>query len=209
MTNDTSKLKIDDATSAQLTAPTRNFNVTSPVSNGPYVVGQILPCTYRLLSDVDSTALNLQIDLVPSGSSLPAVTAVPSNGTATGSNTTASSVSIAANADVSKTDAFIKREGNLTYYEHSINFNIPTSVKPGQYNVVFLDKATNTKLPVPIEIRPAASATSAGPKATASGSPGHPQASGTIFSQGGGASTATLSKALIGLIGVATFAFLL
>lgn len=41
--------------SAQITAPTRNYNVTSPVSNGPYVVSQILPCTYRLFSDVDSS----------------------------------------------------------------------------------------------------------------------------------------------------------
>lgn len=40
---------------AQTTAPTRNYNVTSPVSNGPYVVNQILPCTYRLFSDVDSS----------------------------------------------------------------------------------------------------------------------------------------------------------
>lgn len=40
---------------AQITAPTRNYNVTSPVSNGPYVIGQILPCTYRLFSDVDSS----------------------------------------------------------------------------------------------------------------------------------------------------------
>ena len=41
--------------SAQLTAPTRNYNVTSPVTNGPYVIGQILPCTYRLFSDVDTS----------------------------------------------------------------------------------------------------------------------------------------------------------
>lgn len=40
---------------AQITAPTRNYNVTSPVSNGPYVVNQILPCTYRLFLDVDSS----------------------------------------------------------------------------------------------------------------------------------------------------------
>ena len=42
---------------AQITAPTRNYNVTSPVSNGPYVIGQILPCTYRLFSDVDSSGI--------------------------------------------------------------------------------------------------------------------------------------------------------
>ena len=101
--------------SAQLTAPTRNFNVTSPVSNGPYVVGQILPCTYRLLSDVDSTgkfdsiphsgfyttyslffftiALSLQIDLVPNGYSVPVISPIPSTGTA--SNSTANATSTA------------------------------------------------------------------------------------------------------------------
>lgn len=40
---------------AQLTAPTRNYNVSSPVSNGPYVAGQILPCTYQLFSQVDTS----------------------------------------------------------------------------------------------------------------------------------------------------------
>lgn len=46
---------------AQVTAPTRNYNVTSPVSNGPYVVGQILPCTYRLFGDVDSSGKTIAI----------------------------------------------------------------------------------------------------------------------------------------------------
>ncbi|KAI9262718.1 hypothetical protein BY458DRAFT_515187 [Sporodiniella umbellata] len=155
---------------AQLTSLTRNYNVTSPVTNGPYVVGQILPCTYRLFSDVDTSALNLEIDLesVPQGVQGTNITSLP----------------IAAPADVSKTDAFIKREGNRTYYEHSINFSIPPTVKPGNYRVVFFDKSTNTRLPVPIEIRPAASSTSIGAKATSSSEPGKPQTPGSIFAQG-------------------------
>lgn len=40
---------------AQLMAPTHNYNVSSPVTNGPYVVNQMLPCTYRLFADVDSS----------------------------------------------------------------------------------------------------------------------------------------------------------
>ena len=40
---------------AQMTAPMKNYNVTSPVSNGPYVAGQVLPCTYVLFSEVDSS----------------------------------------------------------------------------------------------------------------------------------------------------------
>lgn len=39
---------------AQLTAPMQNYNVSSPVSNGPYVVGQILPCTIQLFENVMS-----------------------------------------------------------------------------------------------------------------------------------------------------------
>ncbi|KAI9016460.1 hypothetical protein CLU79DRAFT_325488 [Phycomyces nitens] len=151
--------------SGQLTAPTRNYNVTSPVSNGPYVIGQILPCTYRLFSDVDSSALSLQVTLEP--------TALPSNG----------SLLISANADVTKTDAFIKRDGNLTYYEHSINFNIPSTVKPGNYKVVFLDKSTNTQLPVPIEVRPPAVSTSSLAKASATNIPGQTQSTGSIFTK--------------------------
>jgi hypothetical protein len=39
---------------AQLTAPMQNYNVSSPVSNGPYVVGQVLPCTVQLFENVMS-----------------------------------------------------------------------------------------------------------------------------------------------------------
>lgn len=40
--------------SAQLTSPMQNYNVSSPVSNGPYVMGQILPCTIQLFENVMS-----------------------------------------------------------------------------------------------------------------------------------------------------------
>lgn len=64
------------------------------------------------------------------------------------------------NADVSKTEASAKHDGNITYYEHSFNFKIPSTVAPGRYNVVFFDASTNTELPIPIEIRSAAPAQS-------------------------------------------------
>ncbi|CEP07823.1 hypothetical protein [Parasitella parasitica] len=178
---------------AQITAPTRNYNVTSPVSNGPYVIGQILPCTYRLFSDVDSSALNLQIDLEPTPAGVNATT-----------------IPIAVTADVSKTDAFVKREGNLTYFEHSINFNIPTTVKPGNYHCVFFDKSTNTKLPIPIEIRPAAVPTSTGIKTQITGAPGHSQSPGSIFAQAAASNISPLTtKTLVALVTVAGVAFLL
>lgn len=129
--------------------------------------------------------------------------------TVVGTNTT--SILIAATADVSKTDAFVKREGNLTYFEHSINFNIPSTVKPGNYQVVFLDKSTNTKLPIPIEIRPAAVPTSTGSKTQSTGAPGHSQSPGSIFAQGAASSTNAplTTRTLISLVGVAGIAFLL
>ncbi|KAI8381251.1 uncharacterized protein BYT42DRAFT_513541 [Radiomyces spectabilis] len=167
------------AVSAQLTAPTRNYNVTSPVSNGPYVVGQILPCTYRLFSDVDSSALVLQITLEP--------VIVASSALASSVNATNTTLTIAENADVTKTEASVKHEGNLTYFEHSINYNIPAMVKPGNYKVIFSDKSTNTKLPIPIEIRPAAVSTTSNIKASATGVTDRSQSSGSIFAEGAAA----------------------
>ncbi|KAG0175030.1 hypothetical protein DFQ28_002335 [Apophysomyces sp. BC1034] len=179
--------------SGQLTAPTRNYNVTSPVSNGPYVVGQILPCTYRLFSDVDSSALNLQIVLEPTS------VAVASN------NTT---LIIADKADVSKTEAFVKHEGNLTYYEHSINFNIPATVKPGNYKVLFMDKSTNTQLAIPIEVRPAAVITPTSARPVATGGVGQPQGPGSIFATAS-ASRFSVAKTMVALIVVIAVAFIL
>ncbi|KAI8140828.1 hypothetical protein BJV82DRAFT_542300 [Fennellomyces sp. T-0311] len=164
--------------SAQITAPARNYNVTSPVNNGPYVVDQILPCTYTLFSEVDSSSLHLQILLKPvsvapvatgTGNAKAEPSAVApaapvasptASGTANSSaNSTQQVITIAEDADVSKTEASAKHAGNLTYYEHSINFKIPRTVLPGKYKVVFLDTSTNTETQIPIEIRSAAAAT--------------------------------------------------
>ncbi|KAL1933162.1 hypothetical protein VTP01DRAFT_8840 [Rhizomucor pusillus] len=171
---------------AQLMAPTHNYNVSSPVTNGPYVVNQMLPCTYRLFADVDSSSLRLKITLKslapPTSPSLSSnttkVTAKQTSPSATASSATASptggvgtsattngTILIADNADVSKSEASAKREGNLTYYEHSINYQIPSTLPPGPYEVVFYDTSTDAKLSIPIEIRAAAltpSATSSG-----------------------------------------------
>ncbi|KAI9313516.1 hypothetical protein BX666DRAFT_1977260 [Dichotomocladium elegans] len=176
--------------SAQLTAPTKNYNVTSPVSDGPYVVGQVLPCTYQLFSDIDSSSLNLEIALEPAGGSL------TSNGT----------IVIAESADVSKTSAFAKQNGNLTYYEHSINYQIPNKVLPGSYQVVFFDKSTNTQLPVPIEIRPQAQSTSATSPTKTPGASGVSSSDKSIFA--GASSTQDLfaSVTLSSLVVVAGIA---
>ncbi|KAG1457152.1 hypothetical protein G6F46_008462 [Rhizopus delemar] len=182
--------------SAASSSPARPYAGPSTISSSDRIqvsgniIGQILPCTYRLFSDVDTSALNLEIDLE----------AAPQGVIPQGTNIT--TLPIATSADVSKTDAFIKREGNLTFYEHSINFLISFSVKPGNYRVIFFDKSTNTKLLIPIEIRPAASPTSIGAKATSPSVPGRPHPSGSIFAQGASYSI-QVPRFLVALVGVA------
>ncbi|EIE81412.1 hypothetical protein RO3G_06117 [Rhizopus delemar RA 99-880] len=115
----------------------QNYNVTSPVSNGPYVAGQVLPCTVDIF-DSATASISLSITL------------------ASTTNTNVSYV-IAQNLDTSKSTGTQKTKANTTYYEHSVNYNIPNNITSGVYNVVFLDSLTNTHLDVPINILPLAS----------------------------------------------------
>ncbi|EIE90411.1 hypothetical protein G6F46_012481 [Rhizopus delemar] len=146
-------------TIAQLTAPMQNYNVSSPVSNGPYVAGRILPCTVEVFANVASD-IALSVSL------------------ASTTNTSISYV-ITSTLDTSKTSDSYRTKNNVSYYEHSYNYNIPTTITPGTYNVVFLDSKTNTHLDVPITILPvtATSAISLSAGATAA-------ASATSSSQG-------------------------
>lgn len=75
---------------------------------------------------------------------------------------------------------------------------------------MFFDRSTNTKLPIPIEIRPAAAPTSSGIKTQITGAPGQSQSPGSIFAQGAANSITPLTtKALLALVCVASVAFLL
>ncbi|KAI8356125.1 hypothetical protein EDC96DRAFT_515844 [Choanephora cucurbitarum] len=173
---------------AQLTAPMQNYNVSSPVSNGPYVAGQVLPCTIQLFDTVP-TVPQLTISLT----------------SATSSNV---SYVISSSVDVSKTSASAKQNGNVTYYEHSVNYNIPSTVTPGTYNVVFLDTLTNTHLDVPINVLPVASTPSAS-SAAGTGSSAAPTASvfkpsSDVASMAPGLTT----KAIVSLAGVAALAYM-
>ncbi|KAG2226227.1 hypothetical protein INT45_003372 [Circinella minor] len=78
----------------------------------------------------------------------------PSSSNSSSITTKQEDIIIAENADVSKTGE--KHAGNVTYYEHSVNYKIPQTIRPGKYNVIFYDKSTDTQLDVPIEIRSAA-----------------------------------------------------
>ncbi|KAI8096787.1 uncharacterized protein BX664DRAFT_324829 [Halteromyces radiatus] len=174
---------------AQVPNPTGIFNVTSPTPNSPYVAQQILPCTYRIFQDVDTTGITLNIQL---------------SSTAAGSNTT---LVIATNADVSKSSNSANQNGNITYYEHSVNYNIPTTVTPGSYKVSFI--ANGAPLDIPISILPAASSTALSKSGSASGS--SPTSSGgSIFT--GDASRMNFdltTKTMMALTAVAGIAFVL
>ncbi|KAF7729732.1 hypothetical protein EC973_003810 [Apophysomyces ossiformis] len=175
---------------AQETAPMKNYNVSSPVRNGPYVVGQILPCTYQLFPDIDSSVLHLNIQL---------------QATSPGQNT---SLVIATDVDVTKTPASVMHNGNVTYYEHSINYQIPKTVAPGTYNVNFIDTSTNTQLSIPIEIRAAAAPT---PSASATGANGSKPSGGIFVPGNSGVATSPglATKTLLALAAVAGVAFML
>ncbi|CAO3621156.1 unnamed protein product [Mucor hiemalis] len=176
---------------AQLTAPAQNYNVSSPVSNAPYVMGQILPCTIQLFENVSSDIqLSISLDSAAAGSNV--------------------SLPIATNVDVSKTTASAKQNGNVTFYEHSVNYNIPTNIIPGAYKVVFLDARTNSHLDVPITVLPVASASVVQSPVPTGGSVASPSSSSGFKPIGSGvASTSPSTKAIASLIGVAAFAFML
>ncbi|KAI8047956.1 uncharacterized protein B0P05DRAFT_565044 [Gilbertella persicaria] len=174
---------------AQLTAPMQNYNVSSPVSNGPYVAGQVLPCTIQLFENVVSDiALSISLTSVAS------------------SNV---SYTIASSVDTSKTSASAKQNGNVTYYEHSVNYNIPTTITPGAYNVVFFDSRTNTHLDVPINVLPVASASvvksASATGASSSSSPSIFKGTSDVAAMAPGLTT----KVIVSLAGVAALAYML
>jgi hypothetical protein len=125
---------------------------------------------------------------------------------AAGSNV---SIPIAQNVDVNKNTASAKQNGNVTYYEQSVNYQIPATVTPGTYNVVFLDTKTATHLDVPINVLPAASASvikTPGVTGTAASPSGSVV---SVFKNNGIATMSPSSKAIIALACVAVMASML
>lgn len=165
-------------TIAQLTAPMQNYNVSSPVSNGPYVAGRILPCTVDVFANVPSG--NPWFIFIHKTLTFPQDIALSVSLTST-TNTSISYV-ITSTLDTSKTSDSFRTKNNVSYYEHSYNYNIPTTITPGTYNVVFLDSKTNTHLDVPITILPvtATSVISSSAGATA-GASATSSSQGSIF----------------------------
>ncbi|ORX57451.1 hypothetical protein DM01DRAFT_1382004 [Hesseltinella vesiculosa] len=170
--------------SAQVTSPTGVFNVTSPVNGKTYVIGQFIPCIWDVLPNIDTSGITLNINLVSTGA---------------GSNQT---LSIAQNADVSsKTNP--QQQGNSTYYEYKVNYQIPPTVAGGSYNVVF--DANGAALTIPITIQASMTTSSAGPSSTGASS----SSSGSIFNAAPRPGLDLTTKTLGALTIVACIAFAL
>lgn len=100
---------------AQVQSPDGSFNVTNPIKGGTFVQGKTLPVVYDLL--VNPVTLQLNVYLVYSGSG----------------NVT--QVTIAENAVVTEDAASLQSKNNQSYWEHAVNFAIPTTIPAGAYNV--------------------------------------------------------------------------
>ncbi|KAI8888761.1 hypothetical protein K501DRAFT_172423 [Backusella circina FSU 941] len=108
------------------------LNITSPLIQGTYVAGQILPCTYTPAIPAN---LKLNIYLKPL-------------------NVYYTEQVIAYGADVSNNPV-----GNVpivvdgqTYYQHSINYPIPATAPAGNYEVIYQNMNTNSNTSIPISV---------------------------------------------------------
>ncbi|CEP08034.1 hypothetical protein [Parasitella parasitica] len=106
----------------------KQLNITSPLLHGTYVAGQILPLSYIPINS--KVALNIYLK--------------------GGDNETA----IALDADTSNdptNNAPIKVD-NATYYQHSINYVIPTTYSAGNYECIFENTASGSNTSIPISL---------------------------------------------------------
>ncbi|KAI8388650.1 uncharacterized protein BYT42DRAFT_611669 [Radiomyces spectabilis] len=139
-------LALTGVVAGQLEAASGEFNITSPLMNGVYVAGQILPVTYYLTRD--SSKLHLNIYLQPVGINY--TTAV-----------------IAQDADVSENPSAVVTVNHETVWQHSYNYEIPPTAPAGTYQVIFESVRTHANTSIPITIRPFVSSASPMPSSTA------------------------------------------
>ncbi|CDH50931.1 predicted protein [Lichtheimia corymbifera JMRC:FSU:9682] len=142
--------------SADIVSQDGQYNITSPSDHGIFVAGQILPVTYRLgESSLDSLGLSIYL-----------------TSTSVANFTTQT---IAAAADVSKSSP--QTDNGVTFYEHSINYAIPSTTPAGSYNVVFESTNTNVNTTIPITMNAAVASSSSSASASATGSSGSSKSS--------------------------------
>ncbi|KAI9486694.1 MAG: hypothetical protein EXX96DRAFT_51363 [Benjaminiella poitrasii] len=119
------------------------LNITSPLNDGVYVAGRALPLIYIPANPAN---LNLNIYLRPV-------------------ITVANETTIAHNADISSDGVAITVD-NKVYFEHSINYMIPTTTPAGSYEVIYQNTNTNTNTTIPITINAYVLSTTVIPTAT-------------------------------------------
>ncbi|KAI8368870.1 hypothetical protein EDC96DRAFT_422794, partial [Choanephora cucurbitarum] len=123
---------------AEIVSPTRNFNVTLPEPNAPYVAGQMLPISYT----------------IPDNDRLPSLLSLSIIFSTQDSTLNFTQVVITSNADISQGFSFKRMRNTDVYYEHQVTYAIPNSTIAGTYQVIFSDAISNTNITVPIVVRP-------------------------------------------------------
>ncbi|CEG84127.1 hypothetical protein RMATCC62417_17974 [Rhizopus microsporus] len=113
----------------------KQLNISSPLVNGVYVTNRTLPCTYT-----PANPANLKLNIYLTSTSI------------SGFNETV----IAADADISNdpTNTVPITQGTTTYYQHSVNYQIPPTTPAGQYQVIYQNVNTNSNTSIPITIQP-------------------------------------------------------
>ncbi|GAN01506.1 hypothetical protein MAM1_0008c00939 [Mucor ambiguus] len=123
----------------------KQLNISSPLLNGAYVAGQILPLSYTPLSS--NIVLNVYLK---------------------GANVNESAIALNADTSNDPTSNVPIKVDNMTYYQHSINYAIPTTYPAGNYECIFENVATHTNTSIPVSLLayvPPAGASSAIPTA--------------------------------------------
>ncbi|KAI8993276.1 hypothetical protein BDB01DRAFT_716370 [Pilobolus umbonatus] len=173
---------------ADVVSVPRTYNISSPSPNESYVVNRILPCTIKLPLEV-YPELKLTISLEG---------IAPTNGTYD-----------VGPIDSSKTLSSQQNDFDFIFYQHSTNWNIPTTVVPGDYNVVFFDANTYTKTPIPIKILAASAAIPSNVNPNNNASPSDKPAIDSIAGKSIASSFMTPIKTVASLAAVAVVAVFL
>ncbi|OAD08243.1 hypothetical protein MUCCIDRAFT_154866 [Mucor lusitanicus CBS 277.49] len=107
----------------------KQLNISSPLLNGVYIAGQILPLSYTPLSP--NIVLNIYLK---------------------GANINESAVALNADTSNDPTSNVPIKVDNMTYYQHSINYAIPTTYPAGNYECIYENVATHTNTSIPISV---------------------------------------------------------
>ncbi|KAG2204765.1 hypothetical protein INT46_006158 [Mucor plumbeus] len=108
------------------------LNITSPLINGVYAAGQILPLGYTPLNS--NIVLNIYLK---------------------SADASFNEAAIVLSADTSNNPTYhvpIKVD-NTTYYQHSINYAIPIAYPAGNYECIFENTVSRTNTSIPVSFR--------------------------------------------------------